>query len=206
MIQLIGQIFNLALRQSRRAANLAPQRKGWSPECWGQAYRQSRFPPGPLLVCLAVASSMLWEGGCRASKTVEPSDQNLISAFRGHRQAFEKLQEMAAQDARRNWYLWASDPSKLDQSRRDGYKNLISEIRPDLQVAMNGTTGVVRFLFAGEGVAIGPGWVKGIEYVPSDYSREGVLLPDLDKAASLPAHVYMREIEPRWLIFYQRDE
>lgn len=43
---------------------------------------------------------------------------------------------------------------------------------------MNGYTGVVRFIFAGEGVAIGPGWVKGIEYVPGDYGKEGTLLPD----------------------------
>ena len=134
MIQLIGQIFNLALRQSRRAANLAPQRKGWSHESRGQAYRQSGFLSGRVLVCLAVASFMLWEGGCRASKTAEPSDQNLISAFRGHRQAFEQVREMAAEDARRNWYLGASDTSKLDQPRRDAYKKLISEILPDLQV------------------------------------------------------------------------
>jgi hypothetical protein len=113
---------------------------------------------------------------------------------------------MAAEDARRNWYLGASDTSKLDQSRRDAYKKLISEIRPDLQVAMNGTTGVIRFLFAGEGVAIGPGWAKGIEYVPGDYGQEGVLLPDLNKAAGLQARVYIRQIEPKWFIFYQRDE
>jgi hypothetical protein len=113
---------------------------------------------------------------------------------------------VASEDARRGWYLGASDPSKLEQSRRDGYKKLISDIRPDLQVAMNGTTGVIRFIFAGEGVAIGPGWVKGLEYVPGDYRREGALLPDLNNAASLPANVYIREIEPRWLIFYQRDK
>jgi hypothetical protein len=137
---------------------------------------------------------------------VEPRDQDLISIFHAHRQAFEQLQEMAAEDARRSWYLGASDPSKLEQSRRDAYKKLITEIRPELQVAMNGTTGVIRFIFAGEGVAIGPGWAKGIEYVPGDYKREGVLLPDLNKAANLPANVYIREIEPRWLIFYQRDK
>ena len=149
---------------------------------------------------------MLLEGGCRASKTVEPRDQELISTFRAHRQAFDQLQEMAAEDARRNWYLGASDPSKLDQSRRDGYKKLTSEIRPELQAAMNGTTGVIRFIFARQGVAIGQGWVKGIEYVPGDFSREGVLLPDLDKAAGLSANVYIRQIEPKWFIFYQRDE
>jgi hypothetical protein len=137
---------------------------------------------------------------------MEPRDQELISTFHAHRQAFEQLQEMATEDARRGWYLGGSDPGKLDQPRRDEYKNLISQIRPELQVAMGGPTGVVRFIFAGEGSAIGPGWVKGIEYVPGDSSREGVLLPDLNRAASLSANVYIRQIEPNWFIFYQRDE
>ncbi len=137
---------------------------------------------------------------------MEPRDQDLISIFHANRQAFEQLQEMAAEDARHSWYLGASDPSKLEQSRWDGYKKLISEIRPELQVAMDGTSGHIRFIFGAEGVAIGPGWAKGIEYVPGDYKREGVLLPDLNKAASLPANVYIREIEPKWFLFYQRDE
>lgn len=158
------------------------------------------------LIYLALASCMLWEGGCRASRTVEPRDQELISTFHAHHEAFERLQKMAAEDALRGWYLGASSPSKLDQSRRSEYKNLISQIRPGLEVAMNGTTGVVRFIFTGEGSAIGPDWFKGIEYVPGDYGREGVLSHDLNNAASLPANVYIREIEPRWLIFYQRDE
>lgn len=191
---------------SRKAASLAPRQKNSSRESYSRARLQLRFASGLVLACLGLACCVILEGGCRASKPVEPRDQDLISTFHTHRRAFEQLQAMAAEDARRNWYLGASDPSKLDQSRRDGYKKVISEIRPELQVAMNGTTGVIRFIFAGEGVVIGPGWVKGIEYVPGDYSREGVLLPDLDKAASLPANVYIREIEPRWLIFYQRDK
>jgi hypothetical protein len=161
---------------------------------------------GLVLVCLAATSCVLWEGGCRASRQVEPRDQELISTFHTHRQAFEQLQEMATEDARRGWYLGTSLPSKLDQSRRSEYKSLISQIRPGLDVVTNGYTGVVRFIFAGEGSAIGPDWFKGIEYVPGDYSREGVPLPYLNKAASLPANVYIREVEPRWLIFYQRDE
>ena len=137
---------------------------------------------------------------------MEPSDQELISTFRAHRQAFGRLQEMAAEDARHGWYLGESKPSTLDQSRWSEYNNLRAQIRPGLEMAMNGTTGVIRFIFAHKGVAIGPGWAKGVEYVPGDYGREGVLLPDLNKAASLPANVYVREIEPKWLIFYQRDE
>jgi hypothetical protein len=175
------------------------------------APRMNRHPlglklvSGTVLVFAVLVAVALWLRGRGAPRVMEPKDQELISTFHAHRHAFEQLQEMATEDARRGWYLGASDPGKLDQPRRDEYKKLISQIRPGLQVAMNGTTGVVRFIFAGEGTAIGPGWVKGIEYVPGD-SWEGILLPDLDKAASLPAHVYIREIEPRWLIFYQRDE
>jgi len=99
---------------------------------------------------------------------------------------------MATEDMRRGWYLGTSSPNQLDQSRRREYKSLISQIRPDLRVVTNGYSGVVRFIFAGEGVAIGPGWVKGIEYVPpeADPKRQG--------------HDYVREIEPNWFIFYDR--
>jgi hypothetical protein len=171
---------------------------------------------GTVLAFAVLAAVALWLKGPGAPRVMEPrvteprvtepKDQELISTFHAHRQAFEQLQEMATQDARRGWYLAGNDPHKPDQPRRAEYKNLISQIRPGLQVAMTGPTGVVRFIFVGEGTAIGPDWVKGIEYVPGDYEGEGVLLPDLDKAASLPARVYIREIEPRWLIFYQRDE
>jgi hypothetical protein len=165
-----------------------------------------KLASGAVLAFVVLAAVALWLTGRASPRVMEPKDQDLIATFHAHRQAFEQLQEMATQDARRGWYLAGNDPHKPDQPRRDEYKKLISQIHPGLQVAMTGPTGTVRFIFAGEGVAIGPGWVKGIEYVPGDYSREGVLLPDLDKAASLPARVYMREIEPRWLIFYQRDE
>jgi hypothetical protein len=160
---------------------------------------------GAVLGFVVLAAVALWLTGRGAPRVMEPKDQELIATFHAHRQAFEQLQEMVTEDARRGWYLEGSDSRKPDQPRRDEYKKLISQIHPGLQVAMTGPTGTVRFIFAGEGTAIGPDWVKGIEYVPGD-SWEGILLPDLDQAASLPAHVYIREIEPRWLIFYQRDE
>lgn len=191
---------------SRKAANSAPHLRNSPHKSYGHARLRLRFASGVVLAFLGLAYCIIWEEGCRASKPAEPRDQDLISIYHAHRQAFEQLQEMAAEDARRGWYLGASDPIKLEQPRRDGYKNLISEIRPGLQVAMNGTTGVMRFIFAGEGVAIGPGWAKGIEYVPRDDGREGTILPDLNKAASLPARVYMRQVEGKWFIFYQRDE
>jgi hypothetical protein len=179
-----------------------PSSRQW----YGCACLRFQSVSGLALVCLALASCLVLEGGCRKSRTLEPRDQELISIFHADRQAFERLQKMATEDARRGWYLGGSDLSKLDQPRRDEYKNLISQIRPGLIVAVTGPTGGLRFMFSGEGVAIGPGWVKGIEYGPGDYSPDGVFLPDLDKAAGLPPNVYLRQIEPNWFIFYQRDE
>lgn len=153
-----------------------------------------------------MALCAFWLEGCESSKPAEPKDQELISIFHAHKLAFEQLQRMSTEDALRGWYLGSSSPSKLDGSHRSQYESLKSQIRPGIQVAVTGPTGIVRVIFASEGSAIGPGWVKGIEYVPSGSVKEGVRLPDLDKAASLPASVYVREIEPRWFVFYQRDE
>jgi hypothetical protein len=67
--------------------------------------------------------------------------------------------------------------------------------------------GTVRFIYAGGGLsAIGPGWGKGIEFVPDDYRRKGSIAQNLDEARKLPPNVYLREIEPHWFIFYQRDD
>jgi hypothetical protein len=65
---------------------------------------------------------------------------------------------------------------------------------------------LVRFHFAGGSLsAIGPGWFKGIEYLPGDLSeREGVVSPELNHPASLATgEVYLRMIDAHWFIFFQ---
>jgi hypothetical protein len=69
--------------------------------------------------------------------------------------------------------------------------------------------GVMRFTFASTriGLAIEPGWYKGIEYIPPNMElKEGNLSTDLGGAPKLPADVYLRKIQPGWFLFYQRDE
>jgi hypothetical protein len=57
----------------------------------------------------------------------------------------------------------------------------------------------VRFLFViGQISAIGPDWMKGIEYVPGGYESKGDLVQTLDNARTLPTGVYLRKIEPDW--------
>jgi len=134
-----------------------------------------------------------------------PKDRELIALFYAHHHEFEKLKEMATEDATRGWYLGHSEESALDDKRQLEYSRYISAILPGLRVVMSYHW--LRFMFAHEGVAIGPSWVKGIEYVPpANYGMAGIVLTNLDKAPSLSAGTYLRKIEPDWFVFYQRDE
>jgi hypothetical protein len=182
----------------------------------------------PLIVmCLAVvaAFAFYWDRswGRDSSFGLDIStDGQLIAIFQDHRAAFEKLQQMAAEDAALGWYLGTSETNKISGSRRQEYKRLMSEVRPGLIIGMD--YGTMRFIFAGDGTAISPGWAKGIEYVPgsnetngaiyglleeegTNYQHwKGLLLTNLDSAQTLPANVYMRPIESNWFIFYQRSD
>ena len=68
-----------------------------------------KFVSGTVLVFAVLAAVALWLKGPGAPRVMEPKDQELISTFHAHRQAFEQLQEMVTQDARRGWYLEGSD-------------------------------------------------------------------------------------------------
>jgi hypothetical protein len=133
------------------------------------------------------------------------SDRELITTFHTHKAEFVLLREMAAADMPNSAYLKASeDNPKLSQDRNRKYKDLMSQINPSLIIGMDYDT-TTRFLFAGGGLsAIGPGWLKGIEYIPADPERKGKIEPTLDGADKLPADVYLRQIEPHWFVVYQR--
>lgn len=133
-----------------------------------------------------------------------PTDRALIAVFQEHRAAFDKLREMAAEDSVP--YLSASHlSSKLSDARKQRYKDILSEIHPDLIVTVGPKA--VRFIFATGGLsAISPGWLKGIEYVSGDPAREGIPCTDLDNPRSLPqGGVYLRQIEPKWFLVFQSE-
>lgn len=152
-----------------------------------------------------------------------PSDQELIAAFQAHQRAFEQIQPMAAKDMQNGLYIrwhqeswwcpgswWcrgSSKPPGMSASRWKDYGNLISQIRPKVESIAIDYNGTISFVFAGEGGALSSGWSKGIAYIPPDVDlkREGVPLPDLSEAPRLPANEYIREVEPAWFLFYQRD-
>jgi hypothetical protein len=186
----------------------------------------------PLIVmCLALvaAFAFYWDRSWGHYSSFGPGvskDQDLIAIFHAHRPAFEKLHQMAAQDVKQGWYLGTSETNKINESRWQEYQQLTSEIHSNLDVTMDGFGDGMRFIFAGGGTsAVGPGWVKGIEYVPesqetnraiygnaeingTNYQQQwqGVVSTNLDNAQTLPANVYLRPIESNWFIFYQRTD
>jgi hypothetical protein len=138
-----------------------------------------------------------------------PKDQKLITIFHNHRAAFEKLREMAAEDIKQRKASFFSESyieGNLDEIRKAEYRHLISEIYSGLVLAID-YDGAVIFTFAHGGLsAISPGWMKGIEYVPGDYRRRGKIVDDLDHGYLLKPNGYLREIEPKWFIAYQRTD
>lgn len=91
------------------------------------------------------------------------------------------------------------------KARRSEYMRLL-RLSPNLEVGTD-YNGAVRFIFAGsETMAIGPGWAKGIEFIPDGIQKTGSPTTTLDHCSGLSGGVHLREIEPRWFIFYQRDE
>ena len=162
-----------------------------------------------IVVCLVVVSGavgafLFWLADPLYLKA--PKDHELSAVFQSNHAAFEKLRQMATEDSEP--YISASHlDARLDDGRRQEYKALLSAIRSGLIVTTNGQKSV-RFIFAGGGLsAIGSGWLKGIEYLPGSVDREGTIVEELDQPASLATGgVYLRPIEPKWFLIFQKTD
>lgn len=157
-------------------------------------------------VAMCIVLAVLYSWRANSSKEVmAPIDDKLIKIFQDHRGEFERLRQMATEDMHETSFFSESNVSnRLPVSRRNEYKNLL-KLLPGLQVGAN-YDGSVRFIFASTGQAIGPGWAKGIQFIKDITKLKGTRIDTLDGSAKLPAGVYLREIEPQWFLFYQRDE
>lgn len=163
----------------------------------------AKFALGLVVCLIAIGAILYWMADPLYLRA--PKDRKLITFFQDHRAAFEKLRQMAAEDSA--GYLSESHlDARLGDKRNQEYKSLLSEIRPCR--SMGGDYQTTRFIFAGGGLlAIGPGWAKGIEYVPESTDRVGPVLENLDQPASLPmGGVYLRQIEPKWFVFFQKTD
>lgn len=134
-----------------------------------------------------------------------PKDSQLVADFRAHRAVFERLRQMVTEDMHTQSFWSKSELGGIEpEARRREYETLLG-LNQDLRVTVN-YDGSVRFIYVTGGVsAIGPGWLKGIQFVPSSAKVKGVLVKSLDDPRDLRAGVYFVQIEPEWFILYQLD-
>jgi hypothetical protein len=165
----------------------------------------SKFAFGFIVACCVFGALIFWFEDPLNLRA--PKDQTLITWFYNHRQSFEKMLQMVTEDSQKESYFSNSNlEGRLDALRKQEYRNLLSEIGLGLIVTID-YDNTVRFIFAGGGLsAISSGWLKGIVYVAGHYEKKGIILQNLDKGAALSPGVYLRQIEPKWLISYQKDE
>jgi hypothetical protein len=155
-------------------------------------------------ISAALAALYSWRA-YSSQEVLAPSDDRLISIFQARRGELERLRQMATEDMHEtSFFSEANISNGLPASRRNEYKTLL-KLSPGLQVGAN-FDGSVRFIFASTGQAIGPGWAKGIEFIPDTGKVIGTQRDTLDDSGKLPAGVYLRKLEPRWFLFFQRDD
>jgi hypothetical protein len=158
-----------------------------------------------LVAAISGAIAVIGYRQANASENTVPSDDQLIRIFQTHRGEFERLRQMSAEDIHQSSFISESSISTaLPEPRRIKYKNLLG-LYKGLAIGVN-YDGSTRFIFASVGQAIGPGWAKGIEFVPDEAKLIGTRMDTLDGVRKVPAGVYLREIKPHWFLFYQRDE
>jgi len=153
-----------------------------------------------------------------------PKDKTIIALFQEHREAFEKIQQMAMEDMQQDHYLnmYNLDFQKgnefrkenlIPESRQQEYKKLLSGIplpcRTSIYADVYGQT--LRITLAGGGflLAIGSGWGKGIEFYSNKPKDLGVIVSSLDKIPSnAEPRIYLRPIgtSTNWFLYYQVDD
>jgi hypothetical protein len=139
-----------------------------------------------------------------------PKDAELTELFRSHRDAFEKLAAMGAEDTNTTTYLnletlneeaLTDGRETLSPARRSEYKQLIASIRPDLAVWIDWYRITFSYWRGGDWLPIGLSWMKGIAYLPHGHERVGTIVPSLDKLPPADG-IYLVPIEPKWYIIY----
>ena len=142
-----------------------------------------------------------------------PKDKDLIKIFYSKRAAFERLRQMSSESTRSKWYLRISPLNNHErQARLSEFMKLTLSIDQDLEVSLCDQPEIpwcdqiIRFYLAGGGIySILPRWSKGVEYLPVDPKKEGVIVTSLDNPSLfLDDGIYLKRIEKNWFIFFQK--
>src|ERR1700730_13493422 len=151
------------------------------------------------LLMLAFIAFSLWQYTSPFPLRV-PRDRSLVALFRSHREAFQAIADLAVIDAPHH-----SGIESLTVERRSEYLRLLDQI--PWSITLGFVEERVTFLCAGGGIllSIGPGWSKGIVYLPWGPARQGDVVSSTDKNPGRDG-IYLVPIEEKWYLIYQRFE
>jgi hypothetical protein len=165
-----------------------------------------------LATSLVIATfSLSW---CDALAADPPKDAELVASFRSHHDAFEKLAAMGVEDTGTvsllspemlNERRLTGGREALSHERRREYVRLLTSIRPDLVMGIDSYRITFSYSRGGSALSIGPGWMKGIAYLPHSYEKVGIVVPTLDQLPTAD-DVYLVSIEPNWYIIYVQSD
>lgn len=155
--------------------------------------------------------SLSW---CDPAAADLPKDAELVASFRSNHDAFEKLAAMGMEDygivsllspQMLNEQRPTDGREALSPERRSEYVRLLKNIRPDLVMGIDFYRITFSYSRGGSALSIGPGWTKGIAYLPHGYERVGLVVSNLDKLPTAD-DVYLVPIEPKWYIIYVQSD
>jgi hypothetical protein len=154
----------------------------------------------PFLVCSQPQSASM------------PKDTELREIFQRHRDALEKLAAMGTRDTGIVSLLspemlgerpLTGGREALSPERRSEYTSLLTSIKPDLVMGIDFYRITFSYSRGGSDLSIGPGWMKGIAYLPQGHERVGIVVSNLDKPPG-ENDVYLVPIESKWYIIYSQ--
>ena len=143
-----------------------------------------------------------------------PEDAELAASFRSHREAFERLAAMGMEDTgivsllsfdMLNERPLTDARQALSSERRSEYVRLLTSIRADLVMGIDFYRITFSYLRGGSALSIGPGWMKGIAYLPHGYERVGIVVSNLDHPPS-GDDVYLVPLESKWYVIYVQSD
>ena len=93
----------------------------------------------------------------------------------------------------------------LSSERRSEYVRLLTSIRADLVMGIDFYRITFSYSRGGSALSIGPGWTKGIAYLPHGYEKVGIVVSNLDHPPN-GDHVYLVPIESKWYVIYVQSD
>ena len=143
-----------------------------------------------------------------------PKDAELVASFQSHHDAFERLAVMGMEDTGTvsllspemlNEQSLTGGRQALSPERRSEYVRLLTNIRPDLVMGIDFYRITFCYSSGGSALSIGPGWMKGIAYLPRGYERVGRVVPNLDHSPKVDG-VDLVPIESEWYVIYVQSD